>query len=192
MRRTNEQFWDLLKPEHFRARAYCRKLIGNREDGDDLYQDALVAALDSFGRMKDTDAFRPWLYRIIINRFRNRVRSPWYRRLTSLTGDAEVEDNSISPDVQDSVRRHLRIALSALAPFDRALVVLHSLQGWSLEELSALTGKSRGSLKVRLSRARGRMRRALIDHLRKAPTELKHWNPGSEKKLCVVFKPGKD
>ena len=51
-----------------------------RDDGDDLYQDALVSALGAFEQLRDQASFRPWLYRIIVNQFRNRMRSSWFRR----------------------------------------------------------------------------------------------------------------
>lgn len=49
---NRDLFWKLAKPEHLKARGYCRKLMANRDDGDDLYQDALVRALASFGKLK--------------------------------------------------------------------------------------------------------------------------------------------
>ena len=69
-------FWNLAEIEHDRARAFCRKLIGNREDGDDLYSDVLVAGLKNFKQLKSEASFRPWLYRIIVNQFKNKIRSP--------------------------------------------------------------------------------------------------------------------
>jgi len=45
MAKDRDLFWKLVEPEHLRARAFCRKLTRNREDGDGLSQDALVWAL---------------------------------------------------------------------------------------------------------------------------------------------------
>jgi DNA-directed RNA polymerase specialized sigma24 family protein len=57
---NRDLFWTFLEAEHAKAEAFCRKLAGNREDGDDLYQDALLAAMRKFRTLRDPKAFRPW------------------------------------------------------------------------------------------------------------------------------------
>jgi RNA polymerase sigma factor (sigma-70 family) len=76
MDETGARFWELLEPEYRRAMLFCRKLATDRERGDDLFQDALVAALTRFSGLRDEKAFRPWLYRIIVNTFRSKTRRP--------------------------------------------------------------------------------------------------------------------
>ena len=80
MDEDRDLFWRLVEPEHPKARAYCRKLMGDRDNGDDLYHDALVAARPHIAELRNRRAFRPWLYRIIINTFRKRVTRPWWKR----------------------------------------------------------------------------------------------------------------
>ena len=87
MERDGALFWKLLKPEHPRAEAFSRRLMGNREDGDDLYQDALLVALRRFETLRAEKSFRPWLYQILISTFKNRLRSPWWKRHSSLTDE---------------------------------------------------------------------------------------------------------
>jgi RNA polymerase sigma-70 factor (ECF subfamily) len=169
MNNTADRFWKMLKPIHPKAEAFCRKLAGDREEGDDLYQDALLSALQKFASLRDPEAFRPWLYRIIVNRFKNRQRRPWWRMLAPLTpetADAVVDDRSIDPDR----RRLLARALEALPPEDRALIVLFEIEGWSIVELARLKGKPEGTIKARLSRARAKMRHTLLGHLPKSRT----------------------
>jgi RNA polymerase sigma-70 factor (ECF subfamily) len=52
-----------------------------------------------------------------------------------------------------------------LNPADRALVTLYELEGWNITELSEVLGKPAGTIKSRLSRARGRMREAISKYL---------------------------
>ena len=77
---NNDRFWTLLEPVHGQAEGFCRRLAGNRDDGDDLYQDSLLVAMRKIGSLRDETAFRPWLFKLIINRFRNRSREAWWRR----------------------------------------------------------------------------------------------------------------
>lgn len=191
MNRHRDLFWEQLEPEHRRARAYCRKLAGNRDDGDDLYQDALVCALSGFARLRDPGSFRPWLYRIIINTFRNRIKQPWWRRAVPLgkaVAESAVGDN---PGPRRVARRRLEVAFGAISPEDRALVTLFELEGWTAEEIAEITGKAAGTVRVRIKRARDRMRRELIRHFerngsRKIELSIR------EDKVCVVQKPAKE
>lgn len=162
----NNKFWQLLKPVHPQAEAFCRKLAGNRDDGDDLYQDALLKALESFDSLKDEKAFKAWLYRILINIYKNRRRRQSlidFVQLKFLTADDRVSDN---PSVRYMLNRQLESALGTLSPEDRALVLMYELEGFSVGELSETTGRPGGTIKARLSRARGKMRRFLQKKLR--------------------------
>ena len=83
----SDEFWRLVEPEHLKARAFCRKLAGNREDGDDLYQESLVRALSGFNGLRKSSSFRPWLYRIIINTFKSIKRSFFWDRFNPIDED---------------------------------------------------------------------------------------------------------
>lgn len=164
MDENRDLFWTLVEPEHPKARAYCRKLMGDRDDGDDLYHDALVAARLHIRDLRDRDAFRGWLYRIIINTFRKRVRRPWWSRRQSMS-DAELEHaKTFDPAPGYASRRLLERAFRAVSTEDRALITLFEMEGWSTAELSKLNGRSEQALRVRLHRARRRMREALVRH----------------------------
>lgn len=176
MDRTQALFWSLVGPEHLRAQAFCRELMSNREDGDDLYQDSLVSALTKFTTLRETKSFKAWLYRIIINGCTSRVRRPWYRRLIPINEEIEQTVAGENPVPMQAARRRLEIAFRAVSSEDRGLVTLFEMQGWSVAELAEMTGKSEGSIKVRLSRARRRMRDALSMYFAQADPRRAHWN----------------
>jgi RNA polymerase sigma-70 factor (ECF subfamily) len=161
---TKELFWELLGPEHRRAEAFCRKLCGSKDDGDDLYQDALLAAFQGIEALRETQAFRNWLYSIIIRRFRNRFREPWWKRRTTLT-PKHIENTAFDPSERFDSSRWLSRALGALKTDEKALIVLFEIEGWSIEELSEIYGRPQGTIKARLSRSRKKMRRALSPYL---------------------------
>ena len=165
---NRDLFWNLLQPEHPRAEAFCRRLEGSRDDGDDLYQDALLAAMRKFDSLRDREAFRPWLYRIIVNRFKDRRRRPWLSRFLPLT--SEVAESVGGDDDAESgfaTRRWLERAFKALKPQERALVTLHELEEWTVAELAVLFKCPEGTIKARLSRARRKMHRRLTEYLRR-------------------------
>jgi len=152
-------FWKLLKPVHPAAAAFCRKIAGNREKGDDLYQDALLAALRKFRSLKDPSAFKPWLFRILVNTFRNRFRGR--RRRIALTAEMLESMAGSDPRGPYVADRCVKQILEVLSPEDQALVHLFEIEGWPVRELAELFGKPEGTIKIRLSRARRKMRKAL-------------------------------
>jgi len=162
MDENRDLFWTLVEPEHPKARAYCRKLMGGREDGDDLYHDALVAARLHIADLRDRSAFRSWLYRIIINTFRKRVNRPWWKRRLSLNADEFERARTHDPAPGYASRRLLERAFRAISTEDQALITLFEMEGWTIAELSTLTGRTESAIRVRLHRARRKMREVLV------------------------------
>ena len=161
MREYNQNFWNLVEPLHAATGAFCRKLMGDRDEGDDLYQEAIYKALTRFEQLRDPEAFRPWLYRIITNCHRNRVATHWWRRFVRL--GRSHESIPIPGDLAEQVeaRRRLEVALKPLSPKDRTLLLLYETEGWSVAELADMTGISIDAVKARLSRARRKTKAAL-------------------------------
>lgn len=157
----NELFWKHLKPVHPQAAAFCQKLAGDKETGNDLYQDGLLLALKKFDSLKDLSAFKGWLFRILINRYRNHCRSPWWKRRVDLDHDTFESSHTTDPCQRLDWQRQLSQVLAVLTPEDRALVVLYEIEGWSISELANMSTKPENTIKTRLRRARGKMRHLL-------------------------------
>lgn len=199
-------FWKLLEPEHPQAEAFCRRLAGNREDGDDLYQDSLIQALEKFAQLREQSSFRPWLYRIVVNNFNNRIRRPWWKKLQSLTEQTEngekagelVGDN---PEPEYLARLTVELAFEAVSPSERALITLYEIDGWSVNDLAELYNRPTGTIKARLSRARSKMRKRISESAenktlkravmkRASKITITNVKPNvSEVDLCVASKP---
>ncbi|MFC1475632.1 RNA polymerase sigma factor [Candidatus Zixiibacteriota bacterium] len=162
----NELFWQVLEPVHPQAAAFCRKLTGDRDRGDDLYQEALLAAMRKFNKLREVSAFRPWLYRIMINIFKNQQRSFWRRRVAVSPDIVEAAGEDDPRATYDS-RRRLQQLLAILTPEDRAMIILYEIEGWPVGELATMFKKPAGTIKTRLARARRKMRQTLERHLPK-------------------------
>lgn len=160
MGKDQDQFWQLVEQEHTKARAFCLHLTGNNDDGDDLYQDAVMIAHRGFGKLRSCDSFRPWLFRIIGNCFKARFRNPWWRRMIPMTGDESIEPTE-DPSGRYEARRILDHAFGALSAEDRFIVTLADLEGWKHAELAEMMSKTEGFIKMRLVRARRKMRKRL-------------------------------
>ena len=161
---SRDLFWKLLEAEHPKAEAFCRKLTGNRDDGDDLYQDCLLHAWRKFGSLRDHQAFRPWLYRIIVNMYKSRCRRLRFIGNDSATGE-RASIRSYDPSAKLTASLWLVRAMASLSADEKALISLFELDGWSVAELAQMYGKSEGTIKSRLARTRKKMRAELSKYI---------------------------
>ena len=154
-------FWQLVEQEHDRARAFCFRLAGNAEDGDDLYQEAIIRSFHGLGGLRKPESFRFWLYKIIGNVYKSRFRSPWWKRLVFGTNPDSKTAPVDDPSGLYAARRRLEWAMAALSRDDRWLVMLCELEGWKIAEAAAMMSMSEGQIKMRLARAKKKMRQRL-------------------------------
>ncbi|MFH2057225.1 MAG: RNA polymerase sigma factor [bacterium] len=181
-------FWKLVEPEHRRLAAFCRKLTGNRDEGDDLCQDALVTAIGGFDSIRNQSSFRPWLYRIVVNTFLNRSRQVWRRKESPLTPEQSETLGGQDPSNRHAARRILETAFKAVSEEDRAMLTLFALDGWTVAELAQMFGMSESAIKVRLHRIRRKMQERLTKQLARSVKSLKSTTV-SEAKTCIALKP---
>jgi RNA polymerase sigma-70 factor (ECF subfamily) len=180
-----DQFWTWLEPLHEPAVRFCRKLTGNRDEGDDLYQESLVTALEKIDTLRKEAAFKPWLYRIMVNSYKNRLRCPWRRWRATIAADMPETTKTADPAAQLTARRWLERAFRALKPEEKALIVLFEIEGWKVSELAEIYDSPEGTIKARLARARRKMRHALVEY--GGEEKLKEFAKGG--RVCVAAKP---
>ena len=158
MSRDKELFWELLKPEYEKAMMFCRKLINNREKGDDLFQDSLYQALKKFHQLKSKDAFKAWLYRIIVNKFTSQMRKNKFRKLVPFNAETEVALVSENIPRTQLARIQLDKICRVLSSYERSLITLYELENWTVAEIAGLYKKSEGAVKLNLFRARNKLK----------------------------------
>jgi RNA polymerase sigma-70 factor (ECF subfamily) len=150
---------ELLAPLHDGARMTARRLCRSHADGDDLFHEAVLRALDHLDELRERDKFRSWFYALLLNVHRARHRKSFWRRLVSLDEvRAEPAVTDGATDALEGAQRMAR-ALATLAPQEREAVVLFELEGFTLEEVAALQQSNLSAVKSRLVRARARLRR---------------------------------
>ena len=155
----HERFRRLIEPVHDGALTFARGLSRSRADGDDLFQEALVRALDKLDDLRDDGAFRSWLYRVIISVHRNQARGAFWRRLLPLGEHAGGEATTPAPDDEIGGAERARLALASLSPEQREAIVLFEVEGWRIDEIARLQRASSSAIKSRLSRGRDHLRR---------------------------------
>lgn len=140
--------------------------VGNREDAEDVCQDAFIRCVEHIHECREPAKFGAWLLRIVRNTAYNRgdylrVRSaePIDSHLdlrSSVRADARVQRN----DLRDTLMR----ALALLSEIQRDVVLLHDLEGWRHAEIAVHLELSEGMSRRHLSDARKELRTLLGDY----------------------------
>jgi RNA polymerase sigma factor (sigma-70 family) len=138
------------------------RLVGmDRARAEELTQEAFVRAWQKLASFRHESAFSTWLYRLGVNTALMDLRG----RRDEATVDEAALEAAAGGEVPfcAAERGDLERAVSELPPRARAVLVLHDVEGWKHEEISAELGMAVGSSKAQLHRARGLLRRALSD-----------------------------
>jgi RNA polymerase sigma-70 factor (ECF subfamily) len=134
-------------------RRYARALTRDRDIADDIVQETLVRALRSEHLFQGTDA-RAWLYTILTNLNRNRLRSLARRPPLSPIQENDVCDLA-GPELGI---RDIDRAIAALAEDQRSALLLVVLEGLTYREVAEVQGVPIGTVMSRMARARAQIK----------------------------------
>jgi len=169
-RSQHEQFEALLQPYLQRLYKLAYRFTGQRADAEDLVQDVVVKLYPRLQEMQNIEKLSPWLARVLYRHFVDRVRSKQRSPLHLVTEDEQELDQhqDETPDPAGNaetslLQSRLQLALGQLNDDQRALVILHDVEGYTLNEIHIMHDVSIGTLKSRLNRARTRLRELLKD-----------------------------
>lgn len=139
-------------------RRYARALTRNADRADDLVQDCLERAIRKRGLFRPTGAVQAWLFRILVNLWRNALRSE-RRRGEHVAYDTLLVEPSIpAPQHGRLALGEMNRALDRLPDDQRETLLLVVLEGVSYEEAATILGIPIGTVMSRLSRARAALR----------------------------------
>ena len=144
------------------------RTLGNREDAEDVTQEAFLKAYRSLDSFRGDSKFSVWLYRIVSNLCLDLQRSRQRKPTQSLTvedddgeiGELEISDEHFSPEKlldRKLTRESVQRGLSALPDDARQILLLRELQGMSYEEIGQALDLEPGTVKSRIFRARKRL-----------------------------------
>ncbi len=144
-------------------------IVLNREDAEEIVQDAFVKAFVSLKTFKGNARFSTWFYRIVVNTSLNKKKLKKLNTITieehaeELANDTTVELNNYSNEEQ---KRFIKTALSTLAEGERICLTMYYLNQLTVDEINLLTGFSASNIKVLLYRGRKNMYNKLQDILK--------------------------
>jgi len=154
-----------IESQRSRIRAYILRLVRNPAEADDLTQETLLRAHSGLASLRDETALTAWLYRIATrvcyDRFRQISRLPPHDAL-----DEVPEEGDRAPRLDELLERAEMSAcvqefIAKLPDTYRSVILLHDLHGLTSREIADMQACTLETAKIRLHRARARLREAL-------------------------------
>ena len=175
-RRGGGAAFEALGTEH-EKRIYnlCRRLTGNQEDAAVLTQGAFLNAWRGLGRFQGESSFSTWLYRLATNACIDFLRKEKRRQSLSMTVSLDDEEEARQVELPDEryapegaleraeARRAVAEGLERLTLEHRQVLVMREIHGLSYAEIGQVLGLEEGTVKSRIARARGALRKVLTE-----------------------------
>lgn len=157
----------------------AQHITQNREDAEDVVQDAFLKAYENLKNFQEQSKFYTWLVRIAVNEALMRLRRRRPERMVSLDEDVKTEEDSMPREVadwspnpeqqysQEELKDILTRTIQGLPSSFRTVFVLRDVEGLSTEETAEALGLSIPAVKSRLLRARLQLRERLNKYFKR-------------------------
>lgn len=153
---------------------FLRRMVGDA-DAEDMAQLVFERAHRALPDFRGESSVATWLYRIATNAAVDLLRSPAFRRRTTSLEETGEPDASVLGErpsniehqaIRNEMNACIREVVDRLPANYRAVLVLCDLEGYTAPEMAERLGLSLDAAKIRLHRARGRLRKALEQECR--------------------------
>jgi RNA polymerase sigma-70 factor (ECF subfamily) len=176
---NEDAFAELVSRYRNQITSYIYRMTNDYDGAVDLAQETFVRVYRAADRYQTTYAFSTYIYRIATNLAISELRKRKRRKLVSLTGFFQSRDGAEPQEfnpadnkpladsaLEDAERRHaVQRAISTLPEKYRAPLILRDVDGKSYDEISRILDTSEGTVKSRISRARGFLREKMSAYL---------------------------
>ena len=152
---TGVLFWELVRPHKQKLYNFIQKSLDFSEDANDVFQDTVLRAFKYFKSYKKEKNFHTWLYTIAHNEIKRHYKKA--RKHAPITD----MDRLKAPEANDSkelVKEVYRFAES-LKPRLREVFFLFYYSGFTISEVSHITGLKAGNIKFLLNQARNKLKK---------------------------------
>lgn len=160
-RGDRDAFAALVQLHQRRAYAVARSVTTSHEDAEDAVQEGFLHAYRALDRFRPDQAFGAWLHRIVANAALDIGRRRRVRDADALPDTVAIPFRD--PAEHDELRRRLSDALHTLSTRQRAVIVLHDVEGFTHGEIGGMLGIPEGTARSDLHHARAALRRVLAD-----------------------------
>ncbi len=144
---------------------YLERLVGNRSTADDLLQETLLKIARGLPGFEGRSSVKTWAFTIATRVATDHFRTPASRaRIVDMDSTPEIPDDELDIEerlVIDEMNSCVREVIDGLPEDYRTALVLHDLQGLTAAATAEACGCTVATAKIRIHRARARLRKAL-------------------------------
>lgn len=150
-----ERFMELYETVYRELYYLAYYYLGNVQDAEDAVGETVLKAYESFGSLRKEEAFRAWIFKILVNQCKRQLRKKSERP------DAElIEEPSYVPQLEDAhVTREL---LSSLNLEERQIVALAVFGGYKGEEIARIMHRRHSTIRSKYRRALKKLEKQIL------------------------------
>lgn len=151
---------------------FAYRLTRNEADARDLTQEAFIRVYRAWRSFAPGTSFLSWIFRIVTNLYRDELRRQKGRYQEEIPEDNAPQEfggarplavQPIDDYVESQMSEPMAKALEALSADQRAVIVLADIEEYSYQEIAEIVGCSIGTVRSRLHRARGQLRKLVLE-----------------------------
>lgn len=161
----HSEFEALIRPHLKKLYNLAYRFTGQRDDAEDLVQELLLKLFPRLEEMQGIENLGAWLSRVLYRQFIDHIRRQQRSPLQYTGNEEAIYETHASDEAEPSERvnseltqKVLTKALDKLGEDQRILVILHDVEGYSLQEINQMLDIPVGTIKSRLSRGREKLR----------------------------------
>lgn len=129
--------------------------LGNSHDAEDVVSETVLKAYENFSKLRKEEAFRGWIFKILVNQCNTRLRKKMSR------GAAELKEDIIyQPELDDQLI--VGELISGLSKEERMIVTLSVFGGYKSEEIAKLLHKRHSTIRSKYRRALKKLEQKLM------------------------------
>ena len=146
------------------AFSVAHRLVNDEEESKDIVQESFISIWKHIGSFRIEKNFSHWLYKIVVNKCYDSLRSKKRMALNSLDQNSHIVADIFSennPEAQlnnKEIGRIIRLLTKSLSPKQKIVFILGEVEGLSHDDISEITGMQKTSVKSNLHHARIKIR----------------------------------
>lgn len=143
------ELYSLLWLDLYKYAAYT---LGSHEEAEDAVQDAVALAYDNFEKLKNKEAFKYWVFKILSNCCKRKLRGIiWSRKTTPIYEVFDLHEEDKTSEVMESLDLYNEIM--KLKSDERMILNLSIFGGYKSNEISKIVDSPEGTVRSKLHRA---------------------------------------
>ena len=162
---TEEQMEQLIRAYGDDVYKVAYLYMKDKVIAEDIFQEVFYKVMKNYASFRHESNEKTWIMRITINTCKDKLRSSWFRRVKLVEQYEEMQELAVDPVdlVQKEEHEYLYHAIYELAPKHKEILILFYFKEYTYEEISCILNIPIGTVQSRLSRAKSKLKKQLLE-----------------------------